>query len=284
MKTVIIGAGQLGLYLFRHLRIDGLIDIVDYPDFSITDPEKVRNLVSRYDVIINAAAYTNVDKAESDRVSCISVNSFGPILLSQEMLKHPEKKLVHISSEVVYGSNDPYYQSLKEEDDKHPTCVYALSKKLADDYIENLYSIGVSNILLLRSGWLFGPDNDHNFIEKIRRLLLEKETLNVVSDQVGTLTHVSLIQYAIEDHLNGRLPADAYNIGNSGFVSRYEIACYMKELIGSNCRISHCSSKEYPRAANVAKNSKLNCSKLDKFISFNRVDWRKDVERTLKGD
>ena len=91
------------------------------------------------------------------------INSMGPIMLATECIKQ-DKKLVHISTESVYGSNDPEYIPMKEDHEKNPVNVYAKSKKLADEYIENLNN---ENILILRPGWLFGPNNDHNFVEKM---------------------------------------------------------------------------------------------------------------------
>lgn len=281
-RIIIIGAGQLGSYLNKNLKVeDSVIDIIDYPNFDITKQDQVADIVNKYDIIINAAAYTNVDGAETDQLKCMAVNSSGPITFAGDVLTRMNKKFIHISSEVVYGSNDPNYKLLTEESSKNPTCAYSRSKKLADDYIENLMKLNIENLLLLRPGWLFGPNNDHNFIEKIRKLLTEKEEIKVVNDQIGTLTHVSLIVHAIEDYINGKLPGDVFNIGNEGIASRYEVACYIKELINSNCKINECTSDEFKRVANIAKNSSLDCSKIDKFITFKRPNWKDDVKRVL---
>lgn len=285
-KIIVLGNGQLGNYIYNNLLKEVScpenysIEVIDYPDFDIIDEDHVKKVVDNYDIIINAAAYTNVDKAESDSLNCMMINSSGPISIAGKVLLYPDKKFVHISSEVVYGSNDPEYKKLNELSPKNPVNVYSKSKKSADDYIEGLMKL-THNLLILRSGWLFGPNNNHNFIEKIRKLLSEKQEINVVNDQIGTLTYVDLILKSIISFIEGELPSDVYNIGNEGYPSRYEVACFVKQCMGYNCKINECDSSGFKRVAEVAKNSCLDCSKIDSYIKFKRPNWKIDVEKVL---
>ena len=273
MNILIIGNGQLGSFLHKNLKDS---DVVDYPEFDLTNQEMIKNAIKNYDVIINAAAYTLVDKAESEQLDCYMINSMGPIMLASECIKQ-RKKLVHISTEAVYGSNDPSYQPLVEDSEKHPTNIYAKSKKIADDYLESLNS---EDILILRPGWLFGPNNDHNFIEKIRRIILSKEKINVVDDQIGTMSFVGLLEKAITIFIEEKLPAGTYNIGNPEYPSRYDVACFVRDQLNASCIIERCDSLGFKRIADVAKNSCLDCSKLKKFVNLDE-SWQEDVKKVL---
>ena len=276
-NIIILGNGQLGSFLFKNLKInDYNINVIDYPEFDITNQQMIKDIVKKYDIIINAVAYTLVDNAETDQLNCFMINSMGPIMLVSECIKN-NKKIIHISTESVYGSNDLNYIPSKETDIKQPVNVYAKSKNIADQYIENLNN---ENILLLRSGWLFSPNNGHNFIKKIKRVLLAKEKIKVVTDQIGTLTYAGLLLNAIKLFLINKLPAGTYNIGNIGYPSRYDIACFIKEQINANCIIEKCDSNEFKRTAEIAKNSCLNCNKLNQYMNINET-WQEDVLKVL---
>lgn len=277
-KIIILGNGQLGNFIYKNWKlIEYQINVIDYPQFDITNQQMIKNIIINYDIIINAAAYTLVDKAESEQLKCFEINSIGPMMLASECIKY-NKKLIHISTEAVFGSNDPNYTPLKENDIKNPVNVYAKSKYLTDEFIQNLIN---ENILILRPGWLFGPNNNHNFIEKIKTVMLNKEKIKVVTDQIGTLTFVGDILIAIEAFLTNKLPSGIYNIGDVGYPSRYDIACFVKDQINANCIIEKCLSEDFKRTANVAKNSCLDCSKIKQYISvFNK--WQDNVIKVLK--
>ncbi len=273
MKIIIIGNGQLGSFLHKNIKES---NVIDYPEFDITRQDMIKDVVEKYDIIINAAAYTLVDKAEEEQFKCYMINSMGPIMLTTECIKQ-NKKLVHISTESVYGSNDLNYIPIKETHKKTPINVYAKSKKIADEYIENLNN---ENILILRPGWLFGPNNDHNFVEKIKRVILSKERINVVDDQIGTMSYVGLLLKAINSFINEKLPAGVYNIGNKGYPSRYDIACFVRDQLKANCIIDRCDSNGFKRAAEVAKNSCLDCNKIKQYVDINEA-WQEDVLKVL---
>lgn len=272
-NILIMGNGQLGSFLHKNIKES---NVIDYPEFDITRQDMIKDVIEKYDIIINAAAYTLVDKAEEEQFKCYMINSMGPTMLVTECIKQ-NKRLVHISTESVYGSNDSEYIPMKEDHEKNPVNVYAKSKKLADEYIENLNN---ENILILRPGWLFGPNNDHNFVEKIKRVILSKDKINVVVDQIGTMSYVGLLLKAINSFINEKLPAGVYNIGNEGYPSRYDIACFVRDQLKTNCIIDRCDSSGFKRAANVAKNSCLNCDKIKQYVDINEA-WQEDVLKVL---
>jgi len=277
-KVIILGNGQLGSFIYNNWSLKNYeINVIDYPEFDITNQKMINNIVNNYDIIINASAYTLVDQAENDILNCFNTNSMGPIMLSNECIKK-QKKLIHISTESVFGSNDINYIPLNENDNKHPINVYAKSKKIADDFIENVNN---GNILILRPGWLFGPNSDHNFVSKIKKIILNKTNIKVVNDQIGTMSYVGLLLKAIESFLMEKLPFGTYNIGNNEFPSRYDVACFVRDQLKSNCIIEKCSSDEFKRVANVAKNSCLNCQKIKQYLDLSET-WKEDVIKILK--
>lgn len=279
MKSIIIlGNGQLGSFIYKNWNLKEYnINVIDYPEFDITNQQMIKNIVSIYDIIINAAAYTLVDNAQNDQLNCYNINSIGPMLLTSECIK-ANKKLIHISTEAVYGSNNSNYIPLKETDQKTPLNVYSKSKYLADKFIQNFNN---ENILILRPGWLFGPDNNHNFIEKIKKVILAKDKIKVVTDQIGTMTYVGLILQAIELFLSNKLPYGTYNIGNTQFPSRYDVACFVRDTLKANCFIEKCTSNEFKRTANIAKNSCLDCNKIKNYFNIT-TNWKQDVLKVLK--
>lgn len=281
MKALIIGNGQLGSYIYNHWNNFNNIEIyvVDYPQFDITNKELCQNAVKENDIIINCAAYTLVDKAEEDFQNCMRINCNGPMNLAFYCKKY-NKKLIHISSQSVYGSNDDRYYPMTETHKTTPTTIYSISKLNGDN---NIQCIMNRNYLILRSGWLFGPNNDHNFIQKIKQLLLSKDQIKVVTDQIGSLTSVEIVSNAIKDYINGYIPAGLYNIANDEYASRFQNANFVKSNIESKCIIHPCLSDEFKRTANVAKNSCINCNKIKKFITFKIPTWKEDVLKVLKG-
>lgn len=277
-KVIILGNGQLGSFIYNNWSLKNYeINVIDYPEFDITNQKMIKDIVDNYDIIINAAAYTFVDKAENDILNCFNINSMGPIMLANECIKQ-NKKLIHISSEVIYGSNDLQYIPLKETDNKNPVNVYSKSKKLADDFIENINN---GLILILRSGWLFGPNSEHNFVSKIKKVLMNNTNIKVVDDQIGTMAYVGLLLKAIEAFLIEKLPFGTYNIGNDRYVSRFDVACFVRDQIKSNCIIEKCSSEYFKRIANIAKNSCLNCQKIKQYLDLSET-WQEDVIKILK--
>lgn len=275
-KILILGSGQLGKYLHEHLKYENVL--MSRQELDITDSKQIDAELFKYDYIVNCAAYTNVDKAEEDQESCFNVNYKAVDYIAKQCFRLG-KKLVHISSETVYGSNDPDYSLLTESSLTTPTCVYSLSKLLGDVAIQ---AVPALDYCILRSGWLFGPNSDHNFITKIEKLLRSYDEIKVVNDQIGSLTYVGVICKAVENYIDGLIPTGVYNIANEGIASRHQVALFVREVTRANCAIAECASTDFKRAADVAKNSCLDCSKLKSCIDFEIPDWREDVRQMLE--
>lgn len=211
----------------------------------ITDLDAIRKMVNEYGVkaIVNCAAYTNVDKAETDKDFCELLNAKAPENLAIAM-KEVKGLLVHISTDYVFGG-DPYNTPCKEDQKGTPTGVYGLTKLHGE---QNIQKSGV-DYLILRTAWLYS-EFGKNFVKTMLNLMATKSQLKVVFDQVGTPTYAYDLAKAIFDIVENRKYKDntgIYNFSNEGVCSWYDFTKVIAELAGNTtCVIQPCHSNEFP--------------------------------------
>lgn len=183
MKILLTGRnGQVGWELQRMLSVSSEVVAVDVEEMNLADPEAIRRAVQavRPDIIINPAAHTAVDKAESEPDLAMAVNGIAPGVLAEEAQKL-DAVLVHYSTDYVFdGSKDSPYT---EEDEPNPQSVYGLTKLLGEDAVR---ASGCRHIIL-RTSWVYGVHGG-NFIKTILRLAKERDELRIVADQFGAPT------------------------------------------------------------------------------------------------
>ena len=257
MKVLVTGyAGQLGWDTVRLLEARGIeCRGVDADDFDLTDAQAVRNYVQAYrpTAIVHCAAYTNVDKAESQPEICAAVNGMGTVNLVRAALS-VGAKVVFISTDYVFPGtgntpwqiNDPY----------GPVNVYGMSKVQGEDAVRSL----MTRFFILRTSWVYGK-NGHNFVRTMLRLGKEKKEIRVVNDQVGSPTYTKDLARVICD----MLPTEKYGIyhvRNEGYLSWYEFAKMIMDKAGLPCQVLPVPSSEYPAPARRPLNSRLDGSKL----------------------
>ena len=257
MKVLVTGyAGQLGWDTVRLLEARGIeCRGVDTEDFDLTDAQAVRNYVQAYrpTAIVHCAAYTNVDKAESQPEICAAVNGMGTVNLVRAALS-VGAKVVFISTDYVFPGtgntpwqiNDPY----------GPVNVYGMSKVQGEDAVRSL----MTRFFILRTSWVYGK-NGHNFVRTMLRLGKEKKEIRVVNDQVGSPTYTKDLARVICD----MLPTEKYGIyhvRNEGYLSWYEFAKMIMDKAGLPCQVLPVPSSEYPAPARRPLNSRLDGSKL----------------------
>ena len=257
MKVLVTGyAGQLG-WDTVHLREARGVEArgVDMQDFDLTDGEAVRAYVQSYrpTAIVHCAAYTNVDKAESQPEICAAVNGMGTVNIVRAALS-VGAKVVFISTDYVFpGTGD---QPWKVNDDYGPRNVYGMSKVQGEDAVRSL----MTRYFILRTSWVFGK-NGHNFVRTMLRLGKEKKEIRVVSDQIGSPTYTKDLARVICD----MLPTEKYGIyhvRNEGFISWFEFAKMIMEKAHLSCRVLPVPSSEYPTPAKRPLNSRMDGSKL----------------------
>lgn len=221
-------------------------DICDgYQKLDITNIEDVREAVrvNNIQCIINCAAWTNVDKAESAGEIVEILNAIAPENLAIAM-KEVDGLLVHVSTDYVFGG-DAYNTPCKEEQKGTPTGVYGLTKLHGEQKIQ----ASGAKYIIVRTAWLYG-EYGHNFVKTMINLTGTKPELKVVFDQCGTPTYAVDLANAIFDIVENRKyegNTGIYHFSNEGVCSWYDFAIKIAELANNkNCNIQPCHSEEFP--------------------------------------
>ena len=279
MKILVTGAmGQLGreiskladstehTYIYTDVRAhEGVAEL------DVTDAEAVNAAVQGVDVIVNCAAYTDVNKAESDAEAAHKVNALAPAVLA-EAAKAAGAMLIHVSTDYVFDgqANVPY----TEDAARNPLGVYGRTKMEGEDAI---IKSGCRH-LIFRTSWLYSTTGK-NFFLTMSELTASKPELKVVVDQVGTPTYAYdlayLITYIIGENLLDR--NGVYNYSGEGVCSWYDFATEICSLMGHTCRIVPCRSEEYPTPAERPHYSVLDKSKVKRDYGIEIPYWRQSL-------
>ena len=282
MKEVLItGAnGQLGSSLRKvsGLYADLSCHFIDVKDLDLTDNEKVHHYFQsqKYDYIINCAAYTAVDLAETNSVSAFLVNQKIPEILSGECQKGT--RLIHISTDYVYdgSKNVPHL----EEELPNPASVYAKSKLAGEETLRDN-----PNALVIRTSWLYS-EYGHNFLKTMLRLAGERDEIGVVYDQTGSPTYAGDLASAIFNIIiyaeNNRFKAGTYNYSNEGVCSWYDFAYEIMRAKNSRCRINPVRSDEYKLPAYRPAYSVMDKSKIKRNFDIRIPHWRESLPVAIK--
>lgn len=286
-KILLTGVnGQVGNALqrafSRQAAFAGFVVSLDRSKLDLTDQDAIRRAVQTIqpDLIINPAAYTAVDKAESEPELAYAINAKAPQVLAEEALK-VGARLIHFSTDYVYAGNK--VGAYVEDDVTQPLSVYGKSKLAGEEAIR---SIGVQH-LIFRTSWVYGAYGK-NFMNTILRLANERDELRIVADQFGAPTSSSSIADAVLSvmaHWQSGL-AGTYHLVNSGRTSwhgfamaiveeynRIQMAHGLPLLKASPGNIHAITTQEYPTPAVRPANSCLDCTKLAKDFSVMLPDW-----------
>lgn len=272
--SLIGGKGMLG-YDVRKAAVDKGYDvnILDLPDFDISNPQDIRNTVTASDIIINCAAYTAVDKAEAEEDICRRVNAIACGMLADEV-KAQNKYLLHISTDFVFGDSSDKH--LSETDETNPLSVYGKTKLEGEELIR---ASGCKHAII-RVQWTYGI-NGSNFITKIVELAHRLDCLKVVSDQIGSPTHTADVAHAMMCVIDKKAEG-LFHFAADGYASRYDVA----RLILSELKISKplmkCLTSDFKTPAARPLNSRFDCSKIDAVIDFKRPLWDESLKTFLK--
>lgn len=238
----------------------------------ITDLDAIRKMVKESGVkaIVNCAAYTNVDKAESDQEICELINAKAPENLAIAM-KEVNGLLIHVSTDYVFGG-DPYNTPCKEDQKGTPTGVYGLTKLHGE---QNIQKSGV-DYLIFRTAWLYS-EFGKNFVKTMLNLTSTKPQLKVVFDQVGTPTYAYDLAKAIFEIIENRKfegNTGIYHYSNEGVCSWYDFTKTIAELAGNtDCDIHPCHSDEFPSPVKRPAYSVLDKTKVKEAFGINVPYW-----------
>ena len=286
MKILITGAkGQLAKSLSLYLKKNYEIFSLDKNELDITDLSNIEKNISKLkpNIIINTAAYTKVDLAETNYQIAHQINSIGPKNLSK-VIKNMNIYLIHISTDFVFDGNKS--GEYNENDKTNPISVYGKTKLIGEEEI--IYHL--KNYMIFRVSWLYGPASN-NFIFKIIDQIKKNNKLTVVNDQFGrptsTLDLSILISQAIKKISNNNFKNGLYHYSDGGaVVSRYKIAEYIvNNLTNTNFLASEIiptSSNDINLPAKRLYNSSLSLNKTLKEFKVKETNWENSILKVLR--
>ncbi len=279
--------GQVGWELRHKLACLGQVAAVEYPEVDFTKADSIRNAVRAAEpsVIVNSAAYTAVDKAESEPELAWAINGTAPGVIAEEA-KRLGSILVHYSTDYVFdGSKQGAYV---ETDAPNPLNVYGKTKLAGDEAIQ---AVG-GDYLILRTSWVYGA-RGNNFLLTMLRLAKERTELRIVDDQTGGPTSSECIAEATADILAQVLsPAGGGLAGRSGI---YNLTCrgettwfgfakaFLSKAAGTAApELIAIPTSEFPRPAQRPANSRLLCQRLEETFGVRLPDWEEALELVLE--
>lgn len=251
-----------------------------YEKLDITDIDKIRSYVNEHDIkcIINCAAWTNVDKAETAGDIVETLNATAPENLAKVM-KERDGLLVHISTDYVFGG-DPYNTPCREDQKGTPTGVYGLTKLHGEQKIQ---ATGC-NYIILRTAWLYS-EFGHNFVKTMLNLTATKPQLKVVFDQTGTPTYAGDLAETIFDIIENRKyegHTGIYHFSNEGVCSWYDFTKMIARIAGHNsCDIEPCHSNEFPSPVTRPAYSVLDKTKIKETFGIKIPYWLDSLKKCM---
>ena len=230
----------------------------------------------RFDVIINCAAYTAVDKAEEEQELANQVNHLAVKKLAN-IANEQKAKLVHVSTDYVFDGTGgkPY----KETDKINPINVYGKTKLAGE---KTLQEIMPTDAIIIRTSWVYS-EYGNNFVNTMIRLGKERDELSVVSDQIGSPTYATDLASAIleiiqnEEFKKAGQATQIYHYSNAGECNWYEFTKEIFELANIQCTISPITTEQYPAPAQRPGNTLMNKDKITKIFDFQIVNWKKSL-------
>jgi dTDP-4-dehydrorhamnose reductase len=277
--------GQVGWELRRTLAPLARVTCVDFPKIDLTNSDSIRQWVrdTRPNIVINAAAYTAVDKAESEPDKAMSINGVAPGILAEEA-KKLGALMVHYSTDYVFdGSKTTPYV---ETDSPNPLGAYGRTKLAGDEAVR---AVGGAH-LIFRLCWVYGA-RGQNFMLTMMRLARERETLRVVGDQVGCPTWSRMIAEATAQAVKAVAARDivaltgTYHLASSGTTSWHGFADAIVKLMpaeGKKCaRVEAITTAEYPTPTKRPAYSVLSCDKLERAFGLRLPHWEDNLKQVL---
>lgn len=274
MRILITGAGgMLGQAVTREFQgREHTVTALSHARLDITDLAAVKQALAEYtpEVIINCAAYTKVDQAETDYEAALQVNALGVRNLALAC-KETGAVLVHISTDYVFDGqkNEPW----NIYDTRHPINAYGRSKYLGERFLETI----ARRYYLVRTSWLFGPGGP-NFVETILKLAREKETLTVVDDQWGCPTYTTDLARALAGLVASGCYG-VYHITNQGATTWYHFAREILAAAGAKTNIKPVTTAAFPRPARRPAYSVLDPFPLKETIGYLLPPWQDALMR-----
>ncbi len=281
MKILITGAnGMLAKAMVEKFKENNELILTDVTGteltLDITNFKEVKDFVAKTkpEMIINCAAYTNVDKAEEEKSLAKKINTIGPKNLAI-VAKKNDCLLVHFSTDYVFGGDLPVEELYREDDKKTPVTVYGKTKLAGEKEIQ----AHADKYYIFRTAWLYGEGK--NFVKTMIKLGRENSQVKVVADQHGSPTYTKDLVDVVEQVLNQKLDYGVYHATDLGYTTWAKFAKRIFEMTEINCKVIPVTSEEYERAANRPKNSMISKERLIS-LGIYIPSWEEGLENYLR--
>lgn len=249
----------------------------DVHDLDITDQAAVEAYVADHEIdcIVNCAAYTAVDKAESNKELCTTLNTVAPAYLAAAVEKRGGS-MIQISTDYVFnGTNHTPYV---ETDTPAPDSVYGCTKLAGELGVQKV----CKNVMIIRTAWLYSTFGN-NFVKTMIRLGQEKKELGVIFDQIGTPTYARDLAVAIMAAINYGIVPGVYHFSNEGVISWYDFTKAIHRIAGiTTCHVKPLHTAEYPTPANRPAYSVLDKTKIKQTYGIEIPYWEESLEECVK--
>ena len=286
MRILVTGKnGQLGRSIYKLVNTDTRIDnnqsnnefiFVGREELDLSSESSISHYFDRsnkFDVIINCAAYTTVDKAEEEQELANQVNHLAVKQLTK-IAKDQKAKLIHISTDYVFDgeSDKPYI----ETDTTNPINVYGKTKLAGEKALQALMP---ANAIIIRTSWVYS-EYGNNFVKTMLRLGKERNELNVVSDQIGSPTYATDLAGAIleiiknKEFREGDQTTQVYHYSNEGEISWYEFAKEIFKIARVNCKVSSITTQQYLISARRPRNTLMKKDRIRNKFNFGILQWK----------
>jgi dTDP-4-dehydrorhamnose reductase len=272
--AILGGRGMLGTDLAQACKAAGLaVKVYDLPEFDLCNPDHIREAVAGADVVVNCAAYTNVDKAEQEPELAKAVNATAVGVLGR-IAASLGRYVLHISTDFVFdGSlNRPY----RESDSPNPLSVYGATKLAGE---QNLSETGCAHCIV-RVQWTYGEHGNH-FVAKFLSRAAGSNELCMVDDQHGAPTWTGDVAAALIE-LIGRRITGLFHFAAAGYATRYEVSEYILQQTNLTKNLRACKTAEFPAAAQRPLNSRFDCASIDTVLRHDRPHWQESMKRFLE--
>ncbi len=286
MKVLVFGAnGQVGDALSKTLPKDIEAEFVDRSACDLSYPDQIETMLDRHnpDVVINAAAYTAVDKAESEPELAHQINTLAPEAMAHWTSSRPKRRdlkpatLIHISTDFVFSgeADQPYGTS----DEPRPIGVYGNSKLKGE---RAALDQAPESTIIIRTSWVYS-EHGGNFVKTMIRLMSERDELGVVNDQFGSPTYAKSLARMLWMMVGSETPPGTYHWSDAGTITWFDFASAIYEeatragLLNSEVTIQPIETHEYPTPAKRPRYSSLNVSKIEKQLGIRATPWRDNL-------
>jgi dTDP-4-dehydrorhamnose reductase len=286
MRILVTGKnGQLGKSIHKIVANNEETDefvFVGREELDLSSADSITSYFNHnnFDIIINCAAHTAVDKAEEEAVPANQINHFAVAQLAQ-IAKIQQAKLIHVSTDYVFdGEGDKPYT---ETDATNPINIYGKTKLAGEQALKEIMPTGA---IIIRTSWVYS-EYGNNFVKTMLRLGQERDELSVVSDQIGSPTYATDLANAILGIVQNVAFKEAehetqvYHYSNEGGISWYEFAKEIFELADIQCSVSSITTEQYPTPAKRPKNTIIKTDKIAQSFGITSIFWRNSLRKCL---